>query len=328
MSARASGESDEEENHASTRARGAAATNTEAPAVSRREPGAGTVCSSGKTVNGMRVKTAASFFVAALAFALLATSAAAKERIKSARVCGASECVTVTDRKKANLLVSFDAPASPPPASPFYTVELAMGAEGEIRSTFYYVPSGGVARPANEPGQAGPSLRLWSTVRPKAAALFREVARGLDPFPRPRLSSVQIGSKTVVDGADSYLRLFELPDTSGTGGLPLAYSAWIDLRTAQPTPWTDSAHDLSFSPNGGLLARGGQPVRIPEELLADMRAGRPLGTDDDGAVFAWPALVATLAAALAAAVALTFFRRRARIPRPAAATSHRRPSKT
>lgn len=336
---------DEEENHASTRASRAAATKAEAPCLvsvtpqrgisaaargreSCREPCSGTVCSSGKTVNGMRVKTAASFFAAALAFALLATSAAAKERIKSARVCGAFECVTVTDRKKANLLVSFDASGSPPPASPFYTVELAMGAGGGIRSTFYYVPSAGMARPANEPSQAGPSLRLWSTVAPEAAALFREVARALEPFPKPRLSSVQVGSKTMIDGADSYLRLFELPDTSGTGGLPLAYSEWVDLRAAQPTPWTDSASDLSFSPSGGLLARGGQAVRIPEELLADMVAGRPLEGGDDGAFSAWRTLVATLGAALAAAVTLAFVLRRVRMPRPASATSHRPPSRT
>jgi hypothetical protein len=259
------------------------------------------------------MKTAVSLFAAALAFAGLATSAAAKEKIKSAKVCGASDCVTVTDRENVNVLVGSETVGAPPPASTFYTVELAMGAEGEIRSTFYYIPSAAMARPASKSGQAGPSLRRWATVTPDAAALFREFVRGLEPFPKPHLSSVQIGSNTVVDGADSYLRLFELPSTSSAGAL-LAYSESIDLRSTQPTPWTDSSSDLSFSPSAGLLARGGQAVRIPEELLADLRAGRPLAADDDGAPFAWPTLVATLAAALAAVVAIAYLLRRARIP--------------
>lgn len=267
------------------------------------------------------MKAPASLFAAALAFVLLATSAAAKERIKSAKVCGASGCVTVTDREKANSLVGSDTLVSPPPPSTpppppssFYTVELSMGADGNIRSTFYYVPSVAMARPAHMPGQAGPSLRLWLTVRPEAAALFREVTVGLEPFPKPRLSSVRIGSKTIVDGADSYLRLFELPSTSGLGEL-LAYSESIDLRSTQPTPWTDSSSDLSFSPSAGLLARGGQAVRIPEGLLADLRAGRPLGGGEDVGPVAWPTFVAMLAAVLAAVGAIAYLLRR-RIPVP------------
>lgn len=270
------------------------------------------------------MKAPASLFAAALAFVLLATSAAAKERIKSAKVCGASGCVTVTDREKANSLVGSDTLVSPPPPSTpstappppssFYTVELAMGADGNIRSTFYYVPSAAMARPADRPGQAGPSLRLWSTVRPEAAALFREVTKGLEPFPKPHLSSVRIGSTTIVDGADSYLRLFELPSASGLGEL-LAYSESIDLRSTQPTPWTDSSSDLSFSPSAGLLARGGQAVRIPEELLADLRGGRPLGGGEEVGPAAWPTFVAMLASVLAAAGAIAYLLRR-RIPVP------------
>jgi len=264
------------------------------------------------------MKAPASLFAAALAFVLLTTPAAAKERIKSAKVCGASGCITVTDREKASSLVGSDALVSPQPPMPsttpplpssFYTVELAMGADGRIKSTFYYVPSAAMARSAHVPGQAGPSLRLWLTVRPEAAALFREVTKGLEPFPKPRLSSVRVGSKTIVDGADSYLRLFELPSASGLGEL-LAYSESIDLRSTQPTPWTDSSSDLSFSPSAGLLARGGQAVRIPEELLADLRGGRPLGGADEVGPTVWPAFVAMLAAVVAAAGAIAYLLRR------------------
>jgi hypothetical protein len=260
------------------------------------------------------MKTAASLVAAALAFAVVAGSAAAKE-IKSAKVCGASECVTVTDREKANSLLASDAPGSPPPAAGFYTVEVTVDAEGEVATwTFYYVPSARMARAAYEPGgEAGPSVHAWGNVSPEAAAIFREIVRGLEPFPKPHLSSAVIGSKTVVGGADSYLRLFELPHTTA-GGLPVAYSEWIDLRSTHPTPWTDTSRDLSFSPSTGLLERGGQVVQVPDELLADMRAGRPLTVGDDAAL-AWRRLVATLAIALAAAVAIAFLFRRLGAPR-------------
>lgn len=268
------------------------------------------------------MKTAASLFAAAVAFAVLTTSAAAKE-LKSAKVCGPSDCVIVTDRENVSLPVGGEGPGSPPPAS--YTVEFAVAVGGEPTWTVYYVPSAAKSRPVYEPhGKAGPSLHAWSTLTPAATALFREITRGLQPFPKPDLSSVAIDSRTVVDGADSYLRLFELPRTSGAGGA-LEYSESIDLRSTQPTPWTDSPSDLSFSPSAGLLARGGQVVRIPNQLLADIRAGRPLApddegaplaADDDGTPFAWPTLVATLTTALAVAVAIAFLLRRVRRPAP------------
>jgi hypothetical protein len=275
---------------------------------------------------GARVKTAVSLVAAAVAFAVLTTSAAAKE-IKSAKVCGPSDCVTVTDREEVTLLLGGEE-TGPPPASVFYTVEFAVDVEGEPAWTVYYVPSAARTRPAYEPeGEAGPSLHVWSALTPAAAGLFRKMTEGLDPFPRPDVSSVTVGSNTVAAGADSYLRLFELPAESWDGGV-LAYSQGIDLRSAQPTPWTDMPSDLSYSPSAGLLARGGQLVRIPRELLADMGAGRPLAADDDGAPFPWRTLATALAAAFAGTVALALLLRHSRRPASSiAASSGRRASK-
>jgi hypothetical protein len=273
------------------------------------------------------MKTLASLAAASLAFAAFATVAAAKE-VKSAKVCGPSDCVAVNDREKASLLVGGDGgPGSPPPASSFYTVEVAIDAEGETHTwTLYYVPSAAMTRPAYDPrGETGPSFHTWSTVGSRTADLFGAVTKGLEPFPKPDLSSVAIGSKTVVEGADSYLRLYDLPRTSGAlqGALPVEYSEWIDLRSTEPTPWTDLPRDLSFSPSAGLMERGGQVVKISDELLADLRAGEPLAAGDDGGAptFPWTALAATLAAALAGAIAIAVLLRRLRIPFP-----RRRPS--
>jgi hypothetical protein len=270
------------------------------------------------------VKAAASLLAATIAFALLTTSAAAKE-IKSATVCGPADCVTVTEREEVALLLGGEETGPPPPSS-FYTVEFAVDVESEPTWTVYYVPSATRTRPAYDPhGTAGPSLHVWSALTPAASELFREVTRGLEPFPTPDISSVVVGTRTVTAGSDSYLGLFELPPTSSEGGV-LAYSHRIDLRSAQPTPWTDIPSDLSFSPSAGLLARGGQLVRIPKELLADMGAGRPLGVEDDGASFAWPTFAAASAIALAAAVALAFLIRRTRRPAPPVDASSSRPA--
>jgi hypothetical protein len=270
------------------------------------------------------MRTLASLFAAALAFAALTTSAAAKE-IKSAKVCGPTDCVAVNDREKATLLIGGDGgPGSPPPASSFYTVEVAIDAGEEAFTwTLYYVPSARMTRPAYEPdGEAGASIHAWSTVPTAASALFGEITSGMEPFPKPDVSSVRIGSKTVVAGADSYLRLFELPPTRASGSLPTEYSQAIDLRSKQPTPWTDTPSDLSFSPSAGRLERGGQVVKVPEELLTDLRAGRPLAAEPtDGGGFAWGTLAATVAAALAAAAAIAVLLRRLRIAFP-----RRRPS--
>jgi hypothetical protein len=281
------------------------------------------------------MRTLASLFAAALAFAALATSAAAKE-IKSAKVCGPSDCVTVTDREKAILLIGGDGgePGSPPPAASFYTVEVTIDVEAErpVNWTLYYVPSAGMTRPAYEPdGEAGPSVPTWGTVPSATSALFREVTKGMEPFRKPDLTSVAIGSRTVVAGADSYLRLFELPPTRASGSLPTEYSQAIDLRSKQPTPWTDMPSDLSFSPSAGKLERGGQVVNVPEELLADLRAAQPLSAADngrpggrgsgDGSEFPWVTLGATLTAALAVGLAIALLLRRVRLP-----FARRRPS--
>jgi hypothetical protein len=270
----------------------------------------------------------ASLFAAALAFAALAASAAAKE-VKSAKVCGPSDCVAVTDREQATLLVGGDGgPGSPPRASSFYTVEVTVTIDEEGGTgtwSFYYVPSSGMTRPAYDPrGDMGPSTHAWWAVDGKTAALFANVTEGLEPFPRPDVSSVVIGSKEVVAGADSYLRLYELPPARGglPGGLPVSYSEWVNLRSSTPTPWTDLPRDLSFSPSAGLMERGGQVVRLPEELLADLRAGRPLAGDaSDGASFPWRTLVLALALALVLAAAVALVLRRVGLPLP-----RRRPS--
>jgi hypothetical protein len=277
------------------------------------------------------MKTLASLVAATIAFAALAASAAAKE-VKRATVCGVSDCVVVKDREKAMALISGDegsGPGSPPPASSFYTVEVTIDTgQGDAPTwTLYYVPSAAMTRPAYDPhGDAGASNHPWWAVSPSTEALYRQVTKGLEPFPRPHLSSVAIGSKTLVAGADSYLQVYELPPTRASGSLPTAYSEWIDLRSKQPTPWTDLPRDLSFSPSGGVVERGGQVVKLPEALLADMQAGRPLGVERTdaargGSSFPWMTLAATLAAALAGAVLIAFVLRRARFRFP-----RRRPS--
>ncbi|HXF97159.1 MAG TPA: hypothetical protein VNJ46_00935, partial [Gaiellaceae bacterium] len=215
--------------------------------------------------------------LAASAVVALPSTAAAKGRVESVRVCGPRACVTVaSDRRAALLLLVRPAGvASTPRPSPFYRVEVASEARGEAREAFFYVPAAAALRPAAGPGLAGPSLRQWLAVTPEAAARYRALVRGLAPFPAPRLAAVRVGGRTVVEGAGTYLRLFDLP-SAGAGSRRLAFPLPIDLRAERPSPWTGGPEDLSFSARTGYLARGGEVVRVPEGLLDDLRAGRAL----------------------------------------------------
>jgi hypothetical protein len=50
----------------------------------------------------------------------------------------------------------------------------------------------------------------------------------------------------------------------------------IDLRSAEPTPWTDGAREFMFSPQAKALERGGALYELPDWLSSDVAAAQPL----------------------------------------------------
>ena len=83
------------------------------------------------------------------------------------------------------------------------------------------------------------------------------------------------------------------------------------MRFRGETPWSGDPY-VFFSASDGLIQRGIEIVRIPDEMTADIRAGESLAASDG---FPW-ALVAVivLAAALAAGGILWLGLRRAPTP--------------
>jgi hypothetical protein len=116
---------------------------------------------------------------------VLAGEAAAK-KVVSAKVCGASDCRTVKDREALLALQEGGGPTDPPDAGAFYRAELTVLGDGE-RFTFpiAIVPDAGLIRGGTEADGY-----VWMPVSRGAVQEFREMTRGLAPFPPGRLQGL------------------------------------------------------------------------------------------------------------------------------------------
>jgi hypothetical protein len=112
----------------------------------------------------------------------LAGGAAAKE-IESAKVCGASDCRTVTEHKALVALSRGGPPADPPDAAAFFRVQLTMRGDGE-RATFpvAIVPAARLLRDGN----TADGYR-WFHVPAGVVREYRRITRGLEPLPASKL---------------------------------------------------------------------------------------------------------------------------------------------
>jgi hypothetical protein len=115
----------------------------------------------------------------------LAGGATAKE-LESAKVCGASECRTITEHRSLMALMRGGPSTDPPAAAPFFRVELTMRGDGE-RATFpvAIVPGARALRD----GTARDGFR-WFQVPPRVAREYRRVTRGLEPIPAAKLAGL------------------------------------------------------------------------------------------------------------------------------------------
>jgi hypothetical protein len=122
--------------------------------------------------------------LALLALLALPVTASAKE-VKSATVCGASGCHTVTGSAARNV-VEGGGPAGPPAAAPFYSVrvKIAIGAGRTDSWRTAWVPSRDRVRGLDEVNHR----YAWMTASAGQADALNAAARGLTPFPASRLS--------------------------------------------------------------------------------------------------------------------------------------------
>jgi hypothetical protein len=240
----------------------------------------------------------------ALAALALPALAGAKE-ISKVEICGEEGCNTISGWANTKSLMghgeSMSATASPP--GPYYRVTLsAKHEEGTETWSIYYVPSGN--RLALPDGQ-------WEQLTGSTAAAYEDATSGLPPYPAPTLERVLIDGRAVEDPG-SYLALFRVGSTGRA--LPSHLADWVpvDMRFRGETPWSGDPY-VFFSASDGLIQRGIEIVRIPDEMAANIRAGESLASDS----FPW-ALAAVIALAVALAAGGTLWLGLRRAPAPGA----------
>jgi hypothetical protein len=143
----------------------------------------------------------------------LAGSAEAKKLV-SAKVCGASECRTVTDREALMALHEGGPPTGPPDASAFYRVDLTGRGDGEL-FTFpvVIVPEAGLLRGGTEA-----EGYTWMPVSAQAAREFRRMTSGLAPLPAAKLAGLD--ARPPEARVDEVVLPPAEPDAGG-GGAPI-----------------------------------------------------------------------------------------------------------
>jgi hypothetical protein len=237
----------------------------------------------------MRRSAIATSVAAAL---VLAAPAGAKEPLR-ATICGASGCTTVTDPQTLREIPAGENTTAVGPAAPYYRLQIVAGERnGRERHSFslYYVPSANAMAWAEEG-----VVRFHPIYGDRAPAVMRKLTARLQPFPRPRVSSVIVGNRRVSGvAAQTYLRLFSQQRESRPAESP---SDWVrvDLRSARGSPWTDGKPDLMYSPSTNLLERGWLRIEVPAAFAADIEAGRRLDESSRRGSTSWAVGVAILA---------------------------------
>jgi hypothetical protein len=151
-----------------------------------------------------------------LALMLIPAGAAlAKEPVK-AKVCGPSDCRTVKDRQTLMALTEGGPPSDPPKhGAAWYRVRttIALGEGQRDHFSTAIVPSAGLMR-----GSDASQGYVWMPATAAAMRAYREVTRGLAPYPARTLKGVGV-PKVRVD--EVVLPPHEAqPDGGGSSPLP------------------------------------------------------------------------------------------------------------
>jgi hypothetical protein len=246
-------------------------------------------------------------FVLTLVFLVVPAVAAAKGELTSVEVCGASGCRTVERPPQEVIRAGDGITEIAPAAEPYFTVRLTVEQHGVGSDSWqiFYLPGSSMLAFPDEHG-----VMVFEQLPRPAAAAFRSVARGVEPYPVPTVTGASVGGKPVADPA-SYLALFGLD-----GGADV-YPAEPDfvpivLSSTRPSPWTGAPYFL-FSPSAGALMRAAEVIELPDSLADAIAARQSLaaaGTGNTG--FDWPLVAIVLASAFGLAVAAARLMRRER----------------
>jgi hypothetical protein len=236
--------------------------------------------------------------------------ASAKE-ITAVQFCGVAGCRTIEQPPQSFGSGGDGIPEPAPAAGPYYTVTLTAGHEGQTESwQIFYVPGEPMLSFRGERGEA-----IFDELFGNVAAMYRNLTRGLEPFPTPSITGATVDGQPVTD-PQSYLGLY------GREGDVGRYPAEPDfvpivLHSSRPSPWTGARH-LMFSPSTGALEAGTSIVDLPDGLAASIAARESLGPGAAAAAgsggFDWPLVSIALTTAFALGLAALLAARRGRRP--------------
>ena len=233
-----------------------------------------------------------------LAFALLAALAvpppAAAKGSTSVEICGVDGCSKFGSAAQLGDYGGGATGAIPAPA-PFYELRFTTRGHGQSHTwTTWFVPSVKLFAGFNEREGV-----YWMPLdKPELAW----AAKDIEPFPAPEITAVTIGSRRVTEDPASYLRLLTV-ETTDPNANPHGLADWepVTFVSKERSPWTLGQSGLQFSPSRGVLERGIDLVKLPDEMAADLRGARPLAEEPS---FPWRlTLLALLAGAALAAAA-------------------------
>jgi hypothetical protein len=240
------------------------------------------------------------------AFALLALLAvpapALAKEVTNVAMCGPDGCKNFGNPSQVGGWPMEGGPnvQMPGPAA-FYELKYTVDAHGEQHTwSQWYVPSAGVVASRDE----REGMYWMQFDNPALAAAARE----LEPFPKPEITAVKIGDRTLTDDPASYLRLLTV-ETTDPNAYPQGLADWqpVTFVSDQKSPWTTAQSNIHFSPANGMLQRGVEVLKLPDEMAADLRRGEVLSGGGSSS-FPWRTLLFAVFGALALLVAASFIR--------------------
>jgi hypothetical protein len=173
---------------------------------------------------------------AVVSLSLMAAAAAAKE-VKSATLCGPTDCASIDDDQRAEALLIGGSPSDPPPkAEAWYRVRLVIGGDGAHDAfTINVLPKSGYIRSRDQFGGS-----VWSDMSAQQQSIYRRLTADIDPFPAERLKGIS------------------------NPKLPAA-------NRASPAPAQPADEDEGSSPTPWLIAAGGLAALVGAALVRRIR---------------------------------------------------------